>query len=88
MQSANIAARAANSAKPSAKNINSVLMAIPRQQFVALQSKYLFHLVSLSSNPNLARKGKELRDRHHVLEGFQLRGREGELRIALLRERN
>ena len=52
-------------------------MAIPRQQFVALQSKYLFHLVSLSSNPNLARNRKELRDRHHVLEGFQLRGREG-----------
>jgi hypothetical protein len=58
MQSAIIAARTANSAKPSAKNIKSVLMAIPRQQFVALQSKYLFHLVSLSSNPNLARTGK------------------------------
>ena len=43
-------------------------MAIPRQQFVALQSKYLFHLVSLSSNPHLARNGKELRDRHHVLQ--------------------
>jgi hypothetical protein len=39
-QLANIAARAANSAKPSAKNINSILMAIPRRQFVALQSKY------------------------------------------------
>jgi hypothetical protein len=71
MQSANIAARAANSAKPSAKNINSVLMAIPCQQFVALHPEYLFHLVSLSSNPKLARNGRELRDRHHVLEGFQ-----------------
>ena len=58
MQSANIAARTANSAKPTAKNINSVLMAIPRQQFVPLQSKDLFHLASLSSNPNLAGKGK------------------------------
>jgi hypothetical protein len=58
MQSANIAARAANSAKPSAKNINTVLMAIPRQQFVALQSKYLFHLVSLSSNPTLPEKAR------------------------------
>ena len=57
MQSAIIAARTANGAKLSAKNIKSVLMAIPRQQFVALQSKYLFHLVSLSSNPNLARNG-------------------------------
>jgi hypothetical protein len=42
-QSANIAARTANSAKPRAKNINSVLMAISDQQFVALQSEYLFH---------------------------------------------
>jgi hypothetical protein len=37
---------AGKAAKPSAKNINTVLMAIPRQQFVPLQSKYLFHLVS------------------------------------------
>jgi hypothetical protein len=51
---------AANSAKPRAKNVNSVLMAIPRQQLVPLQSEYLFdHGVPLSSNRKIAGKGNE-----------------------------
>jgi hypothetical protein len=43
MQSASIAARAANSPKASAKNINTALMAISHYQGVPLQSEYLFH---------------------------------------------
>jgi hypothetical protein len=69
MQSASIAARAANSAKPSAKNINSVLMAIPRQQFVALQSKYLFHdgvpSLAIATLPETA---IAIRDWRHISE--------------------
>jgi hypothetical protein len=42
-QSANIAARTANSAKTRAKNINAVLMAISHHYGVPLQSEYLFH---------------------------------------------
>jgi hypothetical protein len=43
MQSASNAARTANSAKVRANNVNIVLMAIPHQQFVPLQSENLFH---------------------------------------------
>ena len=43
VQSASIAALTANSANARAKNINIALMAIPYQEFVPLQSEYLFH---------------------------------------------
>jgi hypothetical protein len=78
MQSANIAAWAANSAKPSAKNINSVLMAIPRQQFVALQSEYLFHDgVPSPATASLSKTAMAIRDSHHVLEVFGSLERKG-----------
>jgi len=43
VQSANIAARTANSAKVRANNINIALMAIPHQQLVSLQPENLSH---------------------------------------------
>ena len=69
MQSASIAAWAANSPKASAKNIDTALMAISHYQGVPLQSEYIFHDHPPSLKlPELA---KAIRDRHHVLELFQ-----------------
>jgi|SRR6516165_9320852 hypothetical protein len=70
MHSANNAALAANSAKPRAKSINSVLMAISAQEFVPLQSEYLFHDRSPLPGVTVAEEARGLRDSDHVLELF------------------
>jgi hypothetical protein len=67
MQSANIAARTANSAKVRANNINIALMAISHQQFVPLQSENLFHDKSPSSLLGCQNRARDVRDCHHVL---------------------